>query len=71
MLVTKGTTTKSLGLKSNLLELAVGFESATAVRTDNVTETVYANASVTGWTIAMVYVFIATGEYVPSPNYAY
>jgi hypothetical protein len=63
--------TNSFGLKANLSELKVGFEGSTAVKWDNNTETTYTNVSVSGWAIAAAYVFITTGQSMPSPLYAY
>jgi len=70
-LLSNGNTTNSFGLKANLSELKVGFEGSTAVKWDNNTETTYTNVSVSGWAIAAAYVFITTGQSMPSPLYAY
>ena len=69
--LSNGNTTNSFGLKANLSELKVGFEGSTAVKWDNNTETTYTNVSVSGWAIAAAYVFITTGQSMPSPLYAY
>ncbi len=69
---TKGNTTNSLGLKVNVLELKVGFECSTSVEWDKYnTETSYANVSVSGWALAMLYCFVTTGQPAPSPSHAY
>ena len=69
---TKGNTTNSLGLKVNVSELKVGFECSTSVEWDKYnTETSYANVSVSGWALAMLYCFVTTGQPAPSPSHAY
>ena len=65
-------TTNSLGLKANVSELKVGFECSTSVEWDKYnTNTSYANVSVSGWALAMLYCFVTTGQPAPSPSYAY
>ncbi|MDE6020431.1 MAG: RHS repeat-associated core domain-containing protein [Ruminococcus sp.] len=66
-----GNTTNSFGLKTNLSELKVGFESSSAIKWDNTTETTYTNASVSMWALAAVYILVTTGQPMPSPSYAY
>ena len=69
---TKENTTNSLGLKANVSELKVGFECSTSVEWDKYnTNTSYANVSVSGWALAMLYCFVTTGQPAPSPSYAY
>ena len=69
--LTNGNTTNSFGIKLNLSELKIGFEGSTAIQWDNTTETAYTNASISGWAIAVAYIFATTGQYVQSPSYAY
>ena len=68
---TEGNTTDSFGLKVNLSELKVGFEGATSIQWDDTTDTAYTNISVNGWAIAAVYIFVTTGQPMPTPSYAY
>ena len=68
---TNGNATNNFGIRMNLSELKVGFESSTAIQRDNITETAYTNASVSGWAIAAAYILLTTGQYVQSPSYAY
>ena len=65
----KSNTTKSFAVKLNLAELKVGLEGSKSTQRDNTTETVYSNASVSGWAIAVAYLFLTTGQYVQSPSY--
>ncbi len=66
-----GDTTNSLGIKLNLSELKIGFESSTAIQWDNTTETAYTNVDVSGWAIVAAYCWITTGQPVQSPAYSY
>lgn len=67
---TNGNTTDSFGLRVNLSEFKVGFESSSAVKWDNnTTETTYTNVSISGWAVVAVYVFIASGQPLPTPIY--
>ncbi len=69
---TNDKTTNCFGLKINLSELKVGFEVSTSIQWDNnTTDTVYTNASVSGWAIVAAYYFVTTGQYIESPSYAY
>ena len=69
--LTKGNTTNTFGIKANLSELKLGFESSSAVQWDNITETTYANASISGWAAVAVYLLVTTGQPMPTPPYAY
>ncbi len=65
---TNSDTTNSFGLKVNLSEFRVGFESSTSIKWDNITDTTYTNASFNGWFLIMVYEFVMTGQPVTSPS---
>ena len=66
---TNGNTTNSFGIKANLAEYKAGFESSSSVKWDNTTETTYSNVSISGWAVAAAYVFIASGQLLPTPIY--
>ena len=69
--VLDGNTSSSFGLKANISELKVGFESSSSISWDNNTETQYTNASINGWYIMAALAFVETGEFMQSPSYAY
>lgn len=69
--VLDGNTSSSFGLKANISELKVGFESSSSISWDNNTETQYTNASINGWYILAALAFVETGEFMQSPSYAY
>ena len=54
----------------NLSELKVGFETSIAVQCDNTIQTSYTNVDINGWAIVAAYLWITTGQQVPSPLYA-
>lgn len=64
-------TTNSFGLKINLSELKIGFESSSVVQWDSITETTYTNVSANGWLLVVAYMFATTGQLMPSPSYVY
>lgn len=62
-------TINSFGVSMDISQFKVGFESSTTVKWDENTDiTTYTNASVTGWGIAAVCVFITTGQWIPYPQ---
>lgn len=63
-------TTNSFGIKMDLTELKIGFESSTAITWDTTTETTYSNCSISFWAIAAGYILITTGQLMPTPAYA-
>ena len=63
-------TINNFGLRVNLSEVKAGFEGSSSVKWDNTTETTYANVSVSGWVIVEAYVSAATGQWLPSRQYA-
>ena len=63
-------TTNSFGIKMDLSELKIGFESSTAITWDTTTETTYSNCSISFWAIAAGYILITTGQLMPTPAYA-
>ena len=65
-----GNTTDSFGVKLNLSEFKVGLEGSRAIQWDNTVETTYLNVSGSGWAIIAAYVFVTTGQLVPSPSYS-
>lgn len=69
--VTRDNTTNSVGMKLNVSELKIGFESSTAIQWDNTTGITYTNASISGWAIAAAFAYATTGQPVKSPAYAY
>ena len=68
-----GDSTSKCGVRANFSKLKVGIDSSTTVKWDNdVAETVYSNASVSGYAIAMGYIFAKTGVLPPvEPDYCY
>ena len=66
-----GNTTDSFGIKLNLYDLKIGFEGSTTIQWDRTTETVYTNVSVNAWFLVALYLMYTTGQYVPSPSYAF
>ncbi len=66
-----GDVSNSFGLRANLSEFKVGFESSTAIHWDDRTGTNYTNVSVDGWTIIAVGIFVTTGQYVRTPSFSY
>ena len=69
--IKNGNTINSFGLKINLSELKLGFESATAYKWDDMTQTTYANISISGWALAAAYYFFSSGQVYESPSYFY
>ena len=68
---TNGGETNSFGVKLNISEVKVGFESSTAVQWDETTNVGYTNFSISGWAIIAAYAWATTGQYVEAPTYAY
>lgn len=67
--ITEDDTTGSFGLRVNLSELKVGFEGASEIKWDNTTETTYANASISAWSVVAAYLMATTGQPALSPSY--
>ena len=69
--IKNGNTTNSFGVKLNLSELKLGFESATSYMWDDMTQTTYANVDVSGWAFVVAYCLFNTGQTYESPSYFY
>ena len=69
--ITDGNVTDSFGLRINLSELKVGFESSTAIQWDDVTQTGYTNVSASGWAVIAAIMLVSNGQSMPSPSQAY
>ncbi len=68
--VLPGNTTENLGIRLNLSEFKIGFEGSTAIKWDDTTVTSYTNADINAWAIVAAYIYITTGQSVPSPLHA-
>lgn len=70
--IKNGNTSNSFGVRANISELKIGFDTATTSKIgDNLYETAYGNASVSGWFLAAAYILVTTGQPMPSPSPAY
>lgn len=67
--VKNGETTETYGFRADFSQFKVGCEgSITAKWDDGTDETSYTNYSVTGWGIIAAYIFITTGQWIPTPQ---
>lgn len=57
----------SYGLRLNISEFKIGYEQTTSIVKDNITETAFINADVSGWFFIAVYAFLESGQ-VMYPN---
>ena len=70
--VRNGDKTNSFAIKIDFSKAKVGFEQATTVKVDASTNsTNYTNISASGWLIAAVYLYLKSGQWMPSPDPAY
>ena len=67
--INNGEITDTFGLSANISQAKVGFEASSTVKWDeSTTVTNYTNASITGWGIAAMYIFMQTGQWISSPQ---
>ena len=69
--LSNGDTSNSFGIRANVSELKIGFDSSTTVRWDaNTSQTTYTNGDISGWAIAAAFILVTTGQPMPSPIYS-
>ena len=69
--IKNGNTTNSFGLKLNLSELKLGFESTASYKWDNMTQTTYTNVDVSGWALVVAYGLFNSGQLYDSSSSFY